>query len=117
MLRWRSITPAEVETERSPIRTPVFDSMNLTLMSAGAASNRRLASSLTNFTLRSAPRRIEATPDAMRTFTMLVTAGEADSIGNGRTGAFGKGSRAVASLLRRVCVGAAAGAAADAAGA
>src|SRR5437764_9403036 len=110
MLRWRSSTPAEVETDRSPIRTPVADSMNFTLMSVGAASNSRLASSLTNFTLRSAPRRIEATPEATSTLTMLVMAGDADSTGKGRMGALGNGSSAVASLLRLVCADGAAGA-------
>src|SRR5260370_23346713 len=72
-----------------------------------------------NSALRSAPRSIDATPDAMRRCTRLVTGGEADSTGKGRIGAFGNGSSAVASLLRRVWLDAAAGAAAggaDAAG-
>src|SRR5207302_7260053 len=46
------------------------------------------------FTLRSGPTTTPATPAAMRTFATEVMAGVADSRGNGRIGALGKGSRA-----------------------
>src|SRR2546430_11089947 len=103
--------PADVGTDSSPMLTPVLDSMNLTLMSDGAASKSHLASSVMNFTWRSGPRRMEATPAEMSRLTMLVIAGDADSIGNGRMGALGKGSRATAGAAEPRCAAACCGAA------
>src|ERR1700674_272183 len=65
-------------------------------MSDCGASNNRFASSDTNFTDRSGPRRTQATPEATRTSTTLVIAGDTDSTRNGTTGAFGNGSTAAA---------------------
>ena len=65
-------------------------------MSDCGASNNRFASSDTNFTDRSGPGRTQATPEATRTSTTLVIAGDTDSTRNGTTGAFGNGSTAAA---------------------
>jgi hypothetical protein len=85
--------PADVGMEMSPTLTPVFASMSAIVESSDCgASNSFFASSETNFTLRSGPRRIDGTPAATRRCTTLVIAGDADSSGNGTIGAFGNGS-------------------------
>src|SRR6185436_15288107 len=101
-LRLAMRTPAEVGIDRSAMRIEAFVSIAARFDSSDCvASKIRRASSDTNFTLRSGPRRIDGTPAATSRFTTLVIAGDADSTGKGRTGAFGKGSgsRATASML------------------
>src|SRR5205823_7966536 len=94
---WRILMPAVAGTESSPMRMPVFDSMNFRFdRSDCGASKSFFASSETYFTLRSWPRRTAGTPEATRRLTTLVMASDADSIGNGTTGALGKGSSATA---------------------
>src|SRR5260221_4385120 len=80
---------------RSPKRTSARTSICLSVESSDCETLKSLlASSVTNFTLRSGPTTTPATPAAMRTFATEVMAGVADSRGKGRIGALGKGSRA-----------------------
>src|SRR6476619_6136269 len=90
-------TPEVAGTESSPTGTPICCSMNFSdFMSDCAALKSFVASSLTNFTLRSAPRSTAGTAAAIKRLTTLVSAGDADSTGNGSTGAFGNASSATA---------------------
>src|SRR6185369_2316209 len=89
--------PDVAGTDISPTRMPICCSMKRSdFMSDCAALNSFAASSLTNFTLRSDPRSTAGTAAAIRMLTTLVSAGDADSTGNGSTGAFGKASSATA---------------------
>src|SRR6185436_14531578 len=98
MMFWLPMCSADVAgTASSPICSPLSDSICFTVArSAWATPKSFFACDVTNFTARSGPRTIEATPAAMSTFATLVIAGEADSNGKGTTGAFGKGSGAMA---------------------
>src|SRR5436189_3880237 len=103
-LRLATRTPADVGTAMSPTGTPAFVSIPGSVDNSDCvASKMRFASSDTNFTLRSGPRRIDGTPAATSMFTTLVTAGDADSTGNGRTGAFGNGSGSGAGACAAAC--------------
>ena len=83
----------EVGTDSSPMRVPHSISICLTVARSDCGRPKSFfASSVTNFTVRSAPRTIAGAPAAMITFATLVIAGEADSTGNGSSGAFGNGS-------------------------
>src|SRR3954447_923398 len=85
--------PAVVGTDNSPTFIPICCSMYFSdFMSDGAALKSLVASSLTNFTLRSAARSTDGTAAAMSRLTTLVSAGDADSTGNGSSGAFGNAS-------------------------
>src|SRR6266852_1938505 len=93
MLRLLIRSAVDDGTDNSPTRAPLSVSICLTVArSVCGTRNRRFASSVTNFTLRSAESTIAGAPAAMRTLAMLVMAGEADSTGNGSRGALGKGS-------------------------
>src|SRR4051794_36798889 len=99
-------TPDVAGTESSPTRVPISCSMNFSdFMSDCAALKSFAASSLTNFTLRSAASSTDGTAAAMSRLTTLVSAGDADSTGNGNTGAFGNASSATAVVSsERGCV-------------
>src|SRR3954447_10931122 len=93
MLRLRMRSAIEVGTDSSPMRAPHSISICLTVARSDCGRPKSFfASSVTNFTVRSAPRTIAGAPAAMITFATLVIAGDADSTGNGSSGAFGNGS-------------------------
>src|SRR5437763_11824496 len=93
MLRLRMRSAVEVGTDSSPIRAPLSVSICLTEERSDCGTPKSLlASSVTNFTARSAPRTIAGAPAAMVTVATRVIAGDADSTGNGSSGAFGNGS-------------------------
>src|SRR5437660_8083406 len=93
MLRLRMRSAIEVGTESSPMRVPHSISICLTVARSDCGTPKSFfASSVTNFTVRSAPRTMAGAPAAMITFATLVMAGDADSTGNGSSGAFGNGS-------------------------
>src|SRR5947199_8925651 len=93
MLRLRMRSAVDAGTESSPMRVPHSISICLTEERSDCGRpNSFFASSVTNFTARSAPRTIAGAPAAMITFATLVIAGDADSTGNGSSGAFGNGS-------------------------
>src|SRR5438270_13339299 len=93
MLRLRMRSAIDVGTDSSPMRAPHCISICLTEERSDCGTPKSFfASSLTNFTARSAPRTIAGAPAAMITFATLVIAGDADSTGNGSSGAFGNGS-------------------------
>src|SRR3954449_7434911 len=93
MLRLRMRSAIDVGTDSSPMRAPHSISICLTVARSDCGTPKSFfASSVTNFTVRSAPRTIAGAPAAMITFATLVIAGDADSTGNGSSGAFGNGS-------------------------
>src|SRR5437763_10135765 len=93
MLRLRMRNAVDAGTESSPMRRPHSISICLTEERSDCGRpNSRFASSVMNFTARSAPRTIAGAPAAMITLATLVIAGDADSTGNGSSGAFGNGS-------------------------
>src|SRR5436305_14501861 len=93
MLRLRMRSAVDIGTDSSPMRDPIIISICLTEEKSDCGRpNSFFASSVTNFTARSAPRTIAGAPAAMITFATLVIAGDADSTGNGSSGAFGNGS-------------------------
>src|SRR5258708_37489996 len=80
---------------RSPKRTSASVSSCFIDVSSDCGTSKSLRpSSVTNFTMRSGPTTMAATPAATSTLATEVIAGEADSMGNGRMGAFGNGSSA-----------------------
>src|SRR5437588_3068796 len=92
--------PAAAGIDNSPMRMPVFDSMNFRFDSSCCeASNSFFASSETNFTVRSPATKIDGTPETTSRLTTDVIAGDADSIGNAKTGAFGNGSSSTAGAV------------------
>src|SRR5207248_2209082 len=82
----------------SPIRTPASRSTSLAL-ARSHGPKRFCTSGVENFTLRSELRTIAATPVAISTSAMLVTAGDVASTGNGTTGALGNSSTACATAV------------------
>src|SRR4051795_603685 len=93
MLRLRMRSAIDVGTDSSPMRAPHSISICLTVARSDCGTPKSFfASSVTNFTVRSAPRTIAGAPAAMITLATLVIAGDADSTGNGSNGAFGNGS-------------------------
>src|SRR5687767_3639021 len=105
-LRLPMRTPAVVGTLRSVTRIPAFDSTAVRFASSEwGVSKMRRASSDTNLTARSGPRRTQATPEATSRLTTLVIAGDADSTGKLMTGAFGNGSGAMAGAVAALARG------------
>src|SRR5437764_10560342 len=93
MLRLRMRSAIDVGTDSSPMRAPHTISICLTVARSDCGTPKSFfASSVTNFTARSAPRTMAGAPAAMITLATLVIAGDDDSTGNGSSGAFGNGS-------------------------
>src|SRR5437764_7473305 len=93
MLRLRMRSAVDIGTDSSPMRAPIRISICLADAKSDCGTPKSFfASSVTNFTARSAPRTIAGAPAAMMTLATLVIAGDADSTGNGSSGAFGNGS-------------------------
>src|SRR5438270_1442077 len=93
MLRLRMRSAVDIGTDSSPMRAPIRISMCLADAKSDCGTPKSFfASSVTNFTARSAPRTIAGAPAAMITLATLVIAGDDDSTGNGSSGAFGNGS-------------------------